>query len=324
MILVTGAAGFIGSYLAREILAEAGPDSLLLCDTQEAWDADRRCARVLRQAGIRFRPFESLEADSDRDFEGITGIFHMGASSRTDEMREDYLARMNVGFTQLLWRRATRLAVPFVYASSASTYGAGEEGYSDDPARVPRLSPLNPYGWSKQRFDLWALAEVAAGRHPPRWAGLKFFNVYGPGEDHKGSQGSVVHHARRQLETLGLVKLFRSERPEYADGEQKRDFVYVGDCVRVARAVADGRVNSGLYNVGTGRARTWIDLVEAVGLAIGREARIEFIDIPASLRAHYQYFTEADLARLRGAGYGAPFTDLVEGVRRTFEEEARL
>jgi ADP-L-glycero-D-manno-heptose 6-epimerase len=321
--VVTGGAGFIGSYLLRRLRREH-PAAVLWSADDPSHFSTNPGSRGLAKAGIPCVTPEALLEGLQKGEIRPDGIYHMGASSRTDEIREDFLARVNVGYSQDLWRICTEKGIPLVYASSASTYGAGEKGFSDDPALYGDYRPLNPYGWSKLKFDLWVKEEVAAGRTPPRWAGLRFFNVYGPGESHKGSQASVVHHARKQFLEKGLMKLFRSENPAYADGKQQRDFVFVGDCADVAVACLEGRVKPGIYNVGTGTARTWLDLTEAVAAALDLPHRIEFIDIPTSLRAHYQYFTEAELTRLRAAGYSKPFTDLTEGVRRTFEEDKEL
>jgi len=321
--IVTGGAGFIGSYLLRRLRRDNPSDTLLTADDPTAF-AERRCSRGLATSGVLCLDPDVLLEQMRAGRIRADAVYHMGASSRTDEVREDFLARVNVGYSQDLWKICTDQKIPLVYASSASTYGNGEQGYSDDPALSSQLRPLNPYGWSKLNFDLWALDEAQAGRSPPQWAGLRFFNVYGPGESHKGSQASVVHHARSQFLEKGFVKLFKSANPKYGDGKQMRDFVFVGDCAAVSIACIHGQVRSGIYNVGTGQARTWLDLTTAVAGALGVEHKIEFIETPAALRAHYQYFTQADLTRLRAAGYARPFTELPEGVRQTFAEDEEL
>jgi ADP-L-glycero-D-manno-heptose 6-epimerase len=209
--------------------------------------------------------------------------------------------------------------VPLVYASSAATYGDGSLGYADDEATLPGLKPLNAYGDSKQAFDVWALGEERAGRHPRAWAGLKFFNVYGFGERHKGPMSSVVIQAFDQIQATGRVRLFRSHRPDVADGHQARDFVYVDDVIDVLLALVDRPLPRGIFNVGSGQARTFLDLAGAVFAALGRPAAIEFIDTPPDLRQTYQYFTEAPMGRLRAAGYGRNPTPLETGVRRYVE-----
>jgi ADP-L-glycero-D-manno-heptose 6-epimerase len=202
--------------------------------------------------------------------------------------------------------------IPLVYASSAATYGLGENGYSDDHEIIEKLKPLNPYGESKNEFDKWAVGQE---RKPYFWAGLKFFNVYGPNEYHKGRMASVIFHAFNQIEESGGVKLFRSHNPEYLDGEQLRDFIYVKDVVDVCLFLMLNRDHSGLYNLGTGKARTFLDLAKATFRALGKEPSIEFIDTPADIRDKYQYFTEADMGKLRSIGYDRPFTSLEDGVK---------
>jgi ADP-L-glycero-D-manno-heptose 6-epimerase len=241
-------------------------------------------------------------------------IVHLGACTDTREQNIEYLARVNIRASQDLWRYATEARVPFIYASSAATYGGGERGYDDDETLIPSLTPLNPYGDSKQQFDLWALDQERRGEHPPAWCGLKFFNVYGFGERHKGPMASVVLHAYDQIEATGQVRLFKSHRPGVADGHQSRDFILVDDVVDVLVWLVAQPVARGIYNLGTGRARTFLDLAKAVFGALGRPDRIEFIDTPQDVRRHYQYFTEARMSRLRSAGYVRPFTTLEEGV----------
>ena len=238
-------------------------------------------------------------------------IFHLGARTDTTEFDKAVFDELNVRYSQQVWERCARYAIPLVYASSAATYGAGELGYADDEALVARLKPLNPYGESKNEFDGWAIRQE---RKPFYWAGLKFFNVYGPNEYHKGRMASVVFHAYQQIRDTGGMKLFRSHRPEYKDGEQLRDFVYVKDVCAVCIWLMEHRKNSGLYNLGSGTARTFLDLVRAVFDAMGRESRVSFIDTPEDIRDKYQYFTEARMQKLRGSGYDRAFTGLEEGV----------
>lgn len=318
--VVTGGAGFIGSYLLRTLLKRgAKAEELLAVDSPELWQS-RRCTEDLRAAGIEILDSERLASALRSGELRPQTIFHIGACSNTDEFREDYLKKVNIDYSKMLWKLASDRKIPFFYASSAATYGDGMQGFSDDPAGFPGLKPLNPYGRSKQSFDLWALEEAIVDRTPPRWAGFKFFNVYGPGEDHKGGQASVLFHARKQFQTTGGMKLFRSHREDVKDGEQKRDFVWVGDVVETMLAFAEAPLKSGIYNVGTGEARTFLDLAKAVAGSLGIECRIEFIDTPEKLRPGYQYFTQAELKNLRAAGYTKPFTSLEEGARLYLKE----
>ncbi len=238
----------------------------------------------------------------------------MGACSNTEELRRDYLQEVNFEYTKKLWKAACEYKFPFIYASSAATYGDGALGFSDDVNLIPKLKPLNLYGESKQLFDLFVLDEVTRAHTPPQWAGLKFFNVYGPGEEHKGSQASVLFHARNQFLERAFVRLFKSHNPNFKDGEQLRDFIYVEDAASVALACGEGRVKSGIYNVGTGKARTFKDLVYAVAGALGVESKIEYIDTPLNLRDKYQYKTQAEIKKLRSAGFAESFRSLEEGA----------
>ncbi|HNR56395.1 MAG TPA: ADP-glyceromanno-heptose 6-epimerase, partial [Flavobacteriales bacterium] len=231
----------------------------------------------------------------------------------TTEFDRTIFDELNVGYSQRMWEACVKYGIPLVYASSAATYGDGELGYSDADDSLPyKLKPLNPYGESKNDFDKWALAQ---DKKPFFWAGLKFFNVYGPNEYHKGRMASVVFHAFNQIQASGGMKLFRSHRPDYKDGEQLRDFVYVKDLCNVCLFLMEHRKDSGLYNLGSGKARTFLDLARATFAALGKAERITFIDTPADIRDKYQYYTEADMRKLVGIGYDRPFTSLEEGVR---------
>lgn len=310
-LLVTGAAGFIGSRFVASCAARGVP--VVSVD---------RAAHFAERAELRGIPFGEI-VDRDALFDWLAaaprlrGIVHLGACTDTMELDRERLERLNVEYSQRLWRHAAAAGVPFVYASSAATYGDGSAGFDDDEARIPDLKPLNPYAESKQRFDLFALAEAARGAAPPSWAGFKFFNVYGPGERHKGRMASMVLQAFDQIRAHGRVRLFRSDDPAVADGEQRRDFVFVDDVVAVLHFALARPVARGIHNLGTGRARTFLDLARAVFAALGAPERIEFIDMPAALRGRYQSFTEAPIAKLRAAGYDAPFTELERGVAET-------
>ncbi|MBS1985548.1 MAG: ADP-glyceromanno-heptose 6-epimerase [Bdellovibrionales bacterium] len=318
-IVITGAAGFIGSYLARELLRR-GESVTAAVDTPEFY-ATRKCAAPLRAANIPVLSPKDFLRDLANGRLSPSVVFHMGACSNTDETRQDYLDEVNTDYTRKLWTLCTQRKIPLFYASSAATYGGGEEGFSDDPVLIPSLRPLNLYGWSKQKFDVWAQHEAIRGATPPVWAGFKFFNVYGPGEDHKGGQASVVFHARQQFLSQGFVKLFRSHREGIKDGEQRRDFVWVGDVVDAMIEFSRGQLKSGIYNLGSGTARTFLDLVRGTAAALQRECKVEFIDTPERLREHYQYFTQAELKNLLAAGYSREMTPLEIGIRQYFQEE---
>lgn len=316
LIAVTGAAGFIGSNLAHR-LAHDGHD-LMLVDREvtpaKAPNLSGLDQSRLRPAGDVLRHDQFL-VDLEAGRLAPAAIFHLGACSRTTETNWEFLQEINIRYTQRLWNWCAANTRPLIYASSAATYGDGKMGFND---RTPpsELKPLNLYGKSKNDFDQWALEQVAAGRPaPPRWAGVKFFNVYGPREDHKGDMRSVVNKAYAQICDAGVVKLFKSYKPEYRDGEQVRDFVYVKDAVDVCLWFGENWDASGIYNVGTGTCRTWLDLARATFAAMGREPKIEFIDMPESLRPKYQYRTEADISKLRAAGYDRLMTSLEDGIK---------
>ncbi|MEO8481032.1 MAG: ADP-glyceromanno-heptose 6-epimerase [Acidobacteriota bacterium] len=307
MVVVTGAAGFIGARVV-EALKARGTD-VASVDHRAAFDGRPE------HAGLDF----GQRVDVD-DLGGwlkavtITAIVHLGACTDTREMDRSYLNRVNLEASQELWSHATRAGIPLIYASSAATYGDGALGYDDDEALIARLRPLNPYGQSKQDFDMWVLAQERAGHHPRAWTGLKFFNVYGFGERHKGRMASVVLHAFDQVQSRGFVSLFRSHRDGIADGHQSRDFVFVGDVVETVIAMLDRPPSRGIFNLGSGTARTFLDLTRAVFTALDRPADIRFIDTPVDLRAQYQYFTEARMTRLRDAGFARHPIDLERGV----------
>lgn len=312
MIAVTGAAGFIGSCMVRK-LNDAGLSDVLAVDDFSRADKNcnlegkQLCGRVERLQFIRWL---------ERHHGEVEAIIHLGARTDTTEMDTRIFNELNFEYSRALWMLCTGFQIPLLYASSAATYGLGEHGYADDPALIPQLKPLNPYGQSKQDFDCWVLETTGAAspQAPPQWAGFKFFNVYGPNEYHKSRMASVIFHAVRQIKATGGMKLFRSHRPDYRDGEQSRDFIYVKDVVDVLYWFLREKPANGIYNLGTGKARSFRALVEATFHALGLEPNISFIDTPADIRDTYQYFTEADMHRLRDAGYHEPFYGLEEGV----------
>lgn len=307
MIIVTGAAGFISSCLVAG-LNEQGHSDIILSD-----DFSREDKRANWQAKSYQQTVhrDELPAWIDAHHAEITVVFHLGARTDTTEQDEALFDRLNLHYTQRIWQQCTQYQLPLIYASSAATYGGGEHGYHDNHEVVPSLQPLNPYGRSKNDFDQWALQQTTM---PPQWYGLKFFNVYGPNEYHKGRMASVIFHTLRQIRATGAMKLFRSHRPDFKDGEQSRDFIYVKDVVNVLLWLWDHLPANGLYNLGTGQARTFRDLAANTFKAMDREPLISFIDTPLDIRDTYQYFTEADMAKLRSAGYDQPFHSLEDGI----------
>ncbi|MEO5666858.1 MAG: ADP-glyceromanno-heptose 6-epimerase [Bdellovibrionota bacterium] len=319
--VVTGAAGFIGSRLVTKLREQRGNSTpLLLVDDMEFFSTRSCCEPFRAMKGLKFLTPSDFLNEIERGQLPIREIFHMGACSRTDEMRETYLAENNTRYSERVWTRCMSRGIDLYYASSAATYGNGENGYVDDPALIPTLHPMNPYGWSKQRFDQFVLGQLAESKQPPHWAGFKFFNVYGPGEEHKGSQATALLHAFNQFSATGIMKLFRSHKEGVADGCQMRDFVHVDDVCSVMMNFSQEKLKPGIYNIGTGRARSFLDLTRAAAIAMGIECKIEWIDTPERLRAHYQYFTEAELTRLRAAGYTAPFIQIEEGAKLSYAE----
>lgn len=308
-VLVTGGAGFIGSALVWE-LNRRGAERVVIADfldTSEKWRnlVPLRYEDYLEASDL----FPRLESGALGRFDVV---LHMGACSATTERDAAYLARNNYEFTKSLASHALATNARFVYASSAATYGDGEYGMRDasDLATLYALRPLNMYGYSKQMFDVYAARRGML----ERITGVKFFNIYGPNESHKGDMRSLVNKAYAQVLETGEIRLFKSHRPDYADGEQRRDFLYVKDAVAMTLHLAATGSASGLYNIGSGEARTWLELANAVFAALGREPNVRFVDMPESLRAKYQYFTQADIARLRAIGYGAPVTPLGDAV----------
>ena len=308
MIVITGAAGFIASNVVEALNDEGRRDLVLVDDfskTEKRRNYEDRLFHCLEDRA------EFLKIFRERH-ESIDFVIHLGARTDTTEFDYEVFQKLNVDYTIAIWKLCTEYQIPLIYASSAATYGMGELGYDDRHDIVPDLKPLNPYGRSKNEIDKYVLSQEM---QPPFWAGLKFFNVYGPNEFHKGKMASVILHAFRQIQETGTVKLFRSHRPDYEDGQQLRDFVYVKDVARVILWLMKNRPENGLYNVGTGKARSFYDLADNTFKAMGRETNIEFIDTPLNIRDKYQYFTEANMEKLRKAGYHEPFTSLEDGVR---------
>jgi ADP-L-glycero-D-manno-heptose 6-epimerase len=311
MILVTGGAGFIGSNLVSALAARGTP--VVIADRLRQGEKWKNVAKS------DFRELVAPEELGDwlaHRETPLDAIVHLGAISSTTESDADLIFDTNVRLSTRLWRWCAERGVPFVYASSAATYGDGSAGFDDDPTTLAALRPLNAYGWSKHFFDRFVLREVASGQpQPPQWAGLKFFNVYGPNEYHKGTMRSVVAQKYPSAARGEPVTLFASARPDYPDGGQMRDFIYVDDCVDVMLWLLDHPSVNGLFNLGTGTARSFADLARALSAAVGVAPRIEFVPMPEPLRDRYQYFTEARMERLRAAGYTRAFTTLEDGVR---------
>ncbi|MDA8231879.1 MAG: ADP-glyceromanno-heptose 6-epimerase [Magnetospirillum sp.] len=315
MIVVTGGAGFIGSNILAA-LDQRGEHRLVVSDRLRSNDKWRNIAkRELADIVHPDRLFDFLEAHRG----SVRAIFHMGAISATTETDADKIVENNFALSLALWEWCAKNGTRLIYASSAATYGDGTQGFDDDWSigHLAKLRPMNPYGWSKHLFDRRVSRIVAeGGPTPPQFAGLKFFNVYGPNEYHKGGQQSVVAQVYPVAVEGGAFKLFRSHNPDYPDGGQTRDFIWIGDCVDVMMWLLDSPHVNGIFNVGTGTARTFLDLASAVYRALGKAPAIDFRDTPLAIRDKYQYFTEARMTRLREAGYTKPFTSLEDGVTR--------
>jgi ADP-L-glycero-D-manno-heptose 6-epimerase len=309
MIIVTGGAGFIGSAFVWKLNQE-GIDNIIIVDrlgTSEKWKnlVNLRFVNYVHKDDF----LEMIDTDT-LPFE-IDAIIHMGACSSTTERDADYLWHNNYVYTNLLAEWALERGIRFIYASSAATYGDGTKGFSDDHKKISELKPINMYGYSKQVFDLWALRQKLEGR----MAGIKFFNVFGPNEYHKGDMSSVIFKAFHQIKETGKVNLFKSYKKEYEDGGQMRDFVYVKDCVNVMWWLLKNPKTNGIFNLGTGKARTWNDLIKAVFAAMKKKPNIEYIAMPEALRNQYQYFTEAEMRKLKKAGCPVKFSSLEDSVR---------
>lgn len=314
MILVTGGAGFIGSNLHAALIAR-GRETVVIDRLRSAG----KWHNLGKHAPSRLLPPEQLD-EFLASHPPIELVYHLGAISETTAIDGDLVWSTNVEMSLKLWHWCTARGVRFIYASSAATYGDGTAGFDDEPARLPLLRPLNLYGWSKHAFDQCARRLDGEGNRPPQWVGLKFFNVYGPNEYHKGRMISVVKVKHDEIRQGQAPRLFRADHPGMADGEQARDFIWVGDVVDVLLWLLDTPSAQGLYNLGTGQARSYLDLAHAVCDAAGVERQVEFIDMPANLRGQYQSYTQAEMGRLRAAGYGRPFTSLEDGVRRYVQD----
>ena len=330
MIVITGAAGFIGSVVAGE-LNNRGRNDLVLVDDFSKKLKDRNYIDLKYDVLINRNDF-FIWFEENHHY--VDFVVHLGARTDTTEFDWNVFQKLNVDYTETMFSLCAKYQIPLVYASSAATYGNGELGYEDSHEVVERLQPLNPYGRSKNEVDKWILKQE---KQPPFWAGLKFFNVYGPNEYHKGRMASVIFHSFNQINATGKVKLFRSHRPDFEDGQQLRDFIYVKDIANVICFMMEGQqttvngqqtssteahssqltahsLKSGIYNLGTGKARSFYDLAAATFKAMGKDVNIEFIDIPEDIRDKYQYFTEANMTKLRDAGYDKEFTSLEDGV----------
>ncbi len=313
MLLVTGGAGFIGSNIVAS-LNEAGRADIVVNDTL---GTDGRWKNLAKRQIADFVPPSELA--SWLDGRKLDAVIHMGAISDTTASDGDLVINSNFRLSLMLLDWCTKTRTPFIYASSAATYGDGEQGFSDDdrPDHLQSLRPMNLYGWSKHLFDQALIARKLRGEQlPPQWAGLKFFNVFGPNEYHKGKMASVLARIFDEAKAGQTVRLFKSHKPGIADGDQRRDFIYVDDVVAVVRWLLDTPRASGLFNVGTGEARSFREMIEAMFAALKRPARIEYIDMPESIRGQYQYFTQSEVGRLRAAGYNAGFTPLEDAVNR--------
>lgn len=313
MIIITGAAGFIGSCLVAK-LNEEGHYHLGLVDdfSSEKKKRNYESKRYLNTIERReFIDWLDLQHDS------IDFIFHLGARTDTTEANKELLDDLNLNYSKDIWQRCTQYGIPLIYASSAATYGNGELGYDDEHGLIQKLKPLNPYGISKNEFDKWVLQQTET---PPFWCGLKFFNVYGPNEYHKSRMASVVYHGFNQIRESGCIRLFRSDRSEFKDGEQRRDFIYVKDVTDVLLFFFQQQKSPGIYNLGTGIARTFLNLAHSTFQAMSLSPDIRWIEMPADIRDNYQYFTQANMQKLRSIGYVKPFYSLEEGVREYVQQ----
>ncbi len=307
MIVVTGAAGFIGSCMVNKLNNKGYREIVVVDDFSTPAKNKNLEGKAFVQKVHRNDFFNWLKENHS----SVTFVFHLGARTDTTEFNIEIFNRLNLNYSKTMWNACAEYNIPLIYASSAATYGMGEFGYSDNHELLEKLKPLNPYGESKNDFDKWMLHQDGK---PPYWAGVKFFNVYGPNEYHKGRMASVVLHAYKQIKETGKVKLFRSHNPDYKDGEQLRDFIYVKDIINLLWLGMMYKQNSSIYNMGTGKARTFHSLATAVFNALGKPVNIEFIDTPEDIRDKYQYFTQADMSKLHSLDYNIPFYSLEDGI----------
>ena len=313
MIIVTGAAGFIGSALVSKLNRE-GFNDVVLVDDFSFVEKNKNFEKLTFSQKVERTEFADWLVKNEKLVEFV---FHLGARTDTAEFDRDLFDQLNLNYSKEVWNICTKYQIPLVYASSAATYGLGEFGYSDDHQWTEKLKPLNPYGDSKNDFDKWMLKQE---KQPFFWAGLKFFNVYGPNEYHKNRMASVILHTFRQIEKTGKMKLFRSHNPEYKDGEQMRDFIYIKDVVNMMYYLMHNRHDSGIFNIGTGKARTFYDLAANTFKAMGKEPDISFMDTPEDIRDKYQYFTEAKMDKLFNHGFDLPIYSLEEGIKDYVQE----
>lgn len=307
MIVITGATGFIGSVLVGRLNREGYGNLILIDDFNDL----NKSKNLEGKSYIKKVHRDDFFQWFDDYYFNVDFVLHIGARTDTTEFNSEIFDVLNVEYSKQVWQRCSKYQIPMIYASSAATYGLGELGFNDNHKIVDSLKPLNPYGESKNEFDSWVLKQK---KTPLFWAGLKFFNVYGPNEYHKDRMASVIIHAYGQIKKTGQVNLFRSHNPKFKDGEQLRDFIYVKDVVDVIYFMMKGNPESGIYNLGTGTARTFLDLANATFAALQLDSKIEFIDTPEDIRDKYQYFTEAVMDKLRNSGYDKPFTSLEAGI----------
>ncbi len=308
MVIITGAAGFIASYLLQTLNEQGIEDIIIVDDFSKEAKANNYSSAKYKSA-VERKDFIAWFHDCKNA--QIDMVIHLGARTDTTEFDSQIFDELNLQYSKDIWQVCSEKDIPLIYASSAATYGLGEQGYADDETKIPLLQPLNPYGQSKQDFDVWVLQQH---KKPPFWYGLKFFNVYGPNEYHKGRMASVVFHAFEQIKATGAMKLFKSHHPDYIDGGQLRDFIYVKDIVRIIEFLMHKKPACGVYNAGTGLARTFNDLAKATFDAMNISPNISFIDTPIDIRDKYQYFTEATMEKLKAVGYDIPFYSLEDGV----------
>ena len=305
-IVVTGAAGFIGSVLANYLNIN-NLDNIIIVDD---------FTKIEKLPNYNTLPYDRIERDQfidwlDKHHNDIDTVIHLGARTDTTEFDYSVFEKLNLNYSKNIWNICSNYGIDLYYASSAATYGDGALGYNDDLEIIDKLQPLNPYGLSKNEFDKWAIKQINKPKH---WAGFKFFNVYGPNEYHKKRMASVVFHGYNQIKDEGKIKLFKSHRPDYKDGEQKRDFVYVKDVIKVLFWFLEHRPENSIYNLGTGKARSFIDLAKSIFSAMNIKENIEFIDMPKDIRDKYQYFTEANMTKLHNIGYNYSFYSLENGI----------